>query len=169
MNNASPSYLKQFISLFQSAVELSKLKSEPPRYRLLKLPTSEDSFVYFQIVNKRTTSKMLPEEIMRDNLLLHFSRADIAMITHIGTKNEMKTSFFKSENKVFRILKQLFSKGKTTFVIEKEEGVVEEHAANDIYNNSEITEKLSGTDGVKIGYSVAEEHYNKISQLKKSA
>ena len=168
MNSFRQGYLKQFVGFFQSVAELSRVSAEAPYYRLLQLPTENDPHIHFQIINKRMKLKMLPEEIMKAPLL-QFSKADLAMITHIGTKNEMKAFFVKSENKVFRILKQLFSKGKTTFVIEKEEGVVEEHAANDIYNNSEITEKLSGTDGVKIGYSVAEEHYNKISQLKKSA
>jgi len=138
-------------------------------FRVFKLPKERDPYLHIQIIGKAVVFKMLPEKIMRDDMLLYFNRIDIVMITHLGTKNELEKCSVKPENKLFKILKQLFRKGKTTFVIEKEEGVVEEHTANEIYNNNEITEKLSGTDGIKIGYSVAEEHYNKVFQLRKSA
>jgi hypothetical protein len=168
MNNIQQGYIKQFVGFFQSVAELSRVSADVPTYRLLQLPNEKDPNVHFHIVNKRMTLKMLPEEIMKDSMLLQFSKADIALITHSGTKNELKASLSIHNNKAVKILKQFFQKGKTFFVIEKEEGVVEEYAANEIYSDINITEKLSGTDGIKVGYSVAEEHYTAISKLKKA-
>ncbi len=162
------SFMKQMYRFLKSIIKSPKNEVNAPYYRLIKQPTKDDQYLHIHVVNKGIIFKMLPEDIMRDDMLLSFSRTDIVIITHLGTKNEMKSSSSRSF-KLFKILKQLFSQGKTSFMIEKEDGSVEEHVANDIYTNPDISEKLSGTDGIKVGYSVAEEHYHKIIKLKEKS
>ena len=159
-------YTKYMTLLYKMSFNFAFAIKEEPYYRIVKTPDEGDKRVFFQMVNKKVIIKMLPEEIMRDDLLLGFSRAEIAILVHLGTKNEVSTESIKFQNKIFKIIKQIFSGGKTKFVIERENGETSEYAAGDLLNEPAVTEKLSGIDGVKVGYTAAEEHYIRLNNLK---
>lgn len=159
-------YTKQIILLYRSAFNLANTKEEQPYYRIVKMPDEDDKHVHFQMINKTLVLKMLPEEIMRDDLLLGFKRTEIAILAHLGTKNEIVKETTKQKSNFFKVIKQIFSNGKTKFVIEKDNGEVTEHAVNDLLNEPTIVDKLTGQDGVKIGYIAAEEHYTRIAKLR---
>lgn len=169
MNLSIKDYIKQLTALYQTAFALSRSKQEQPFYRIVKLPDELEEKIYFQVVGTANVLKMLPEEIMRNDLLLGFSRVDIALITHLGTKNEV-TAFSqqasKEGSKFFKVLKQIFTRGKTSFVFEKDTGEVMECEAHELYTDESVADRFSGKDAMKIGYSAAESHYQKISELK---
>lgn len=160
-------YIKQIAILYRVACDYLQSNQEKPYYRIIKVPSETDKNIHFQVIGKNLIFNMLPEKIMRDNILMGFSRADVATITHLGTKHEITSTLIKPQNKIFKIIKEIFSGDKTKFIIEKEDGEVVEHGANDLVNNLSITERLNGTDGIKIGYTAAEEHYAKLNKLKK--
>lgn len=159
-------YFKHLMITYRAAHALVKQKQEHALYRIAKLPEGTDKNVHFQIIGKSVILKMLPEEIMRQDILLGFSRAEIAIITHIGTKSELNHHHAKPRNNFFKIIKQIFSNEKTLFLVEKEHGEIAEYAANDLLSDSSLAEKFNGIDGIKIGYTAAEEHYNRIEKLK---
>lgn len=159
-------YKKQIVSLYKEIIRLDKVKQENPHYRIVKMPNEKDKKISFQLINKNLVMQMLPEEIMRSELLIHFNRVEIAVISHLGTKNEFMMEMVNSKNN-FKVIKQSFSCGKTRFVLEKENGEVIEREATKLVSDSELINKISGEDAVKIGYTAAEEHYININKLRK--
>lgn len=168
MNKSVIDYTKQLFAFARYFTQTVYVK-EDVSFRLVRLPDDRDPHLYFQVVGKNVFAKMLPEEIMRDDLLLRFNKADIALITHLGTKNEIRAKEFDPGIRLFKIIKQFFKNGAAFFAIEKENGVVEEFKATDIYSDSCMAAKIDGPDGMQIGYSVAEEHYQKILRLKEKS
>jgi hypothetical protein len=166
MQDINFNYIRKFFKIFQMAAQFSQSAQEEIRYRLVQLPKDNDPYIYIQIINSRAISKLLPQEIMRDNMLMHFSRADIALITHLGTKNEVQQFVAKEKPAFYKILQRLFVKEKTAFVLEKEDHEIATHSAEELYQNEALAEKLTGKDGMEVGYSVAEAHYQKILKLK---
>lgn len=166
MSNLMHNYAKQIISIYRAAFALGQIKEEQPYYRIVKMPNEADRNIHFQVIGKNIVLSMLPEKIMRDHLLMGFSRADVAVITHLGTKQEITSELSGTQNKFFKIIRQIFSSGKTKFVIEKESGEVVEHVASELLDQPTIVEKLNGTDGLKVGYAAAEEHYEKLKNIK---
>lgn len=167
MHQGSLSYLNQIKLILKSLILSRQViqQSQQVFYRIIKLPDDTDKRIHFQMIGKNITLKMSPEDIMRDDILLLFSKADIILITHLGTKNEIVPV---SQNKFFKILRQIFNKGKTYFLVEKSTGEVSEYQAQDMYNDKSLANNFCGMDGIKIGYTVAEDHYKKISSLKQS-
>lgn len=169
MSQLLQDYVKRFMLLYQTVFTASnnKQKQEQPFYRIVKMPDDFDKCIHFQIIGKGIHLKMLPEIIMRDNLLLFFSKADIILITHLGTKNELiSQNDSLTKNKLFKILKQIIDKGRTYFVVEKSTGEISQYHAEDVYDDESLMNNFCSADAVKIGYTAAEEHYKKIESLK---
>lgn len=160
-------YKEQVIYLYKEIVRSSKNQTEIPHYRIVKMPDEHDKKISFQIINKNLIARLLPEELMRSDLLTHFSRTEIAIISHLGTKNELIKDAEKKKNNLFKVICQKLVFGKTKFFIEKENGEVIEREAMKIIQDIDLIDKISGKDGVNIGYTAAQEHYNLINKLKK--
>lgn len=167
MSRSIVDYVKQLSSLYQSVFASRRYAEELPFYRIIKLPDETDNRIFFQTVPTTNVLKILPEEIMRGDLLLGFNKADIAVITYLGAKNEISfQQISQKPRKLFRVLTQLFIKGKTLFVIEKDTGEVVKCEADKLYQDETIADCFVGKDAMKIGYSAAENHYARISELK---
>ncbi len=167
MRNPNFNYIQKILRTLQTIMQSSASKTEEVRYRLVKLPSEADPYIHIQIINTRAISKLLPEKIMHDNMLLHFSKSDIALIAHLGTKNEVQKIAVKEKFSFYKIVKRLFNKDNTTsYLLEKEDNQMAEHSAEEIYRDEVLAEKLTGKDGMIVGYSVAEAHYQKVLKLK---
>src|SRR3990167_238168 len=107
-----------------------------PRFRVIDYPNADNKKITFQVVGKANLILMLPEEIMRDDLLLGFSKADVAMITHIGTSNEFQKNSSRFTKGFFKIIKQIFKNGKTIFCVEKNDGEIAKLRSHEICENT---------------------------------
>lgn len=178
MSNKSYMHLKHLVNVMGALLSLScsirinKTEEENVYYRLVEpLKYSIGDWnkheIDFQVVGKSVILKMLPEEIMRSKFLLGFCRADIVVITHLGTKNELCLNDIEKtpRKKIFRILKQFFSLGKTVFVLEHDNGLVRISSASELVTDPDIIKNLDSIDAATIGYTAAEEHYKKRMQL----
>src|ERR1700677_4850504 len=111
MNETVQNYAKQMLALYRTVFSAAHIKEAQPYYRVVKMPSENDNRVHFQIVGKNVVLNMSPEKIMRNDILLGFSKAEIVLITHLGTKNEVSLDYSLPKNKLFKIIKQLFSMG----------------------------------------------------------
>jgi hypothetical protein len=142
------------------------IKKEQAYYRIIAV--LDKNIIHFQINGKSTSLKMPAEKIMRDNLLFGFSRAEIALITHLGTKNEIEHHSQYPKSSTFRITKELFIDNERKFFLESLEGEQLSLSAIDLIGNEEMIKQFDGRDGVKLGYALAEEYYKKLGEIKKS-
>lgn len=134
-----------------------------PIYRIVESPESSPSTIHFQMVGKRSIISMRPEQIMRDNMLMGFSKGDIAIITHLGTKAEYKAEALKKPNAIMRIIHQLFTGKHSTLLVQNTESkTIAEKSPSDLYFDPSTHERYSAADALLIGYSAAEERYKKI-------
>jgi len=134
-------------------------------YRIIEI-IERNSTVSFQITGTNVVLSVSAVELMRSEFLLGFSKSNIVLITHIGTKKELNHQLEVTSKNVFRIIKHIFTFGKNKFLIEDDEGESFELEAAEIFYDKNIAGKFSGIDGMNIGYSAAEDHYNKIIKLK---
>jgi len=161
----SNSYIKKamlpFQALLQGYLEAVK-QAHVAIYRVVKLPDNDDHRIHFQIVGEDVFLKMLPEEIMRDDMLMGFSKADIAVITHLGTKKEESKK--KAGNIVSRIVRQIFGKkGKTQFLIENhDQDELVAKTPLELYHDESTKSAFSVEDALKIGYTAAQEYYQSV-------
>lgn len=160
-------YIKN-ISLFFSNLSMSsnKFEEKKPFYRILSCPDERDNNFHFQIIGKNVALKALPEKIMRDQILLGFSRADVALITYYGTKNEAVLDIKNTPLKPFKIIKEMFSSGKRIFLIETNDGDLLEYETSEIFNDPSLVKNFTAEDGIKIGYSAAEECFERMKLLR---
>lgn len=160
-------YIKRILLFFSDTFQMSnRFEEKKPFYRILSCPDQHNRNFHFQIIGKNIALKALPEKIMRDQILLGFSRADVALITFHGAKNEAVLDIKNGAQKPFKIIKELFSSGKKRFLIENNDGEVLEYETSEIFNNPSMVENFTTADGVKIGYSAAEEYFEKIKLLR---
>jgi hypothetical protein len=156
-----------FSGLFKDYREELSEKNETA-YLIQKLPSLHDANIYFQIRGKNILLKMLPEKLMHAEFLMGFSKADIAIIIHLGTKNEMEQQqSANSKPKLFmRIAQQLFGAGgKTKFLLKmhsKDELV--ETIPEEIMCNKKALNMLKGSEAALIGYAAAE---NRMINIRK--
>jgi len=169
LNYSSVKYLKR---LFEVIISLSRNKEELAYYRIIDppamLPEEDVKKIFFQVVGTSLVLKSLPEDIMRDNLLFGFNRVDIAVITHLGTKNESR--IFIDINKTtenFQLIQEVIDNGNKRFIVEQD-GERHEYEASDLYEKSNIIKKLNGIDGMKIGFSIAEDHQKRTNNIIKN-
>lgn len=167
MYNFIIKYIKN-ISLFFSNLFLAsnKFEEKKPFYRVLTCPDQRDNNFHFQIIGKNVALKALPEKIMRDQILLGFSRADVALITYYGTKNEAVLDMKNSAFKPFKIIKEILTSEKKRFLIENNDGDVLEYETSELFNDPSMVKNFTAADGVKIGYSAAEEYFERMKLLR---
>ena|SRR3990167_2565464 len=158
-------YIKQLVAIYQTNFAVFRLKQEKPIYRIVSLPTESNKNIHFHVIGTSAVLRKPPEEIMRDDLLLGFNRAEIAIITHLGTKNE-SVAHRGDIHSSFKILKQSLKENKTMFVIEKDTGELVECEASDLCKDTSMVNNFSGIDGMKIGYTASEEYHRKTDVLK---
>ncbi len=129
------------------------------QYRITKKPDEADPHVYFQIAGKNLTLHALPEEIMHSDILLGFSKADIAIITHLGTKTELEKKYAeKKQTLLARIVQQIFGKsGKTKFMVKlPEQDKLVEAVPEEVMTNKEALGMFESHEAAMIGYAAAE-------------
>ena len=125
-------------------------------YRVVKLPCPNDPKLQIQIIGKNLTIALKPEEVMRDDMLLGFNKADIAIITHLGTRQEAGVLPTSKPRTVSRIVQQLFGK-KTKFVVEDEQAQQHITSPEALFNDPSTPKSFDTQDGMAIGYAAAEE------------
>lgn len=181
MSHKSHVHFKQLVDVMGTllslscAIKINKKEEENVYYRLVE-PLDyfsgnwDKREIDFQVVGKSVILKMLPEEIMRSKILLGFCRADIAVIAHLGTKNELGLNDIEKSprKKIFKILKQFFNLGKTFFVLEHDNGLVHISSASELVTDPDIIKNLDSIDALTIGYTAAEEHFMKRMQLEQT-
>lgn len=119
-------------------------------------------FLEVQIVGKNLYFRIPVGELMRSKLLMNFSKADIAIITHLGTKKELEKEQAKTKPKLLaRIAHQLFGKGgKTKFMLKfPEQEQLVEAVPEEVMTNKEALEMLESHDAAMIGYAAAENRF----------
>ncbi len=150
-----------FTKIFRQ--ELGRNNELQVSYRIINLPTEKDTHVHFQIIGKGIVLKMTPAKIMRDEMLMGFSKADIALITHYGTKAEYQAESNKKRGILSRIVQQLFGDKQSAFLIhDAEQEKVIEKTAQELYFDPSTKERFSSADALVIGYSAAEERYRQL-------
>jgi hypothetical protein len=138
-------------------------------YRIVKLPESNDPYLYFQVVGTSVLLKALPENLMREGFFLNFETADVAIITHLGTKNELSKIKANSKRSIF---KKVFRSKKTLFLVKKKDSDedLEEKLASEIFEDKYFMRDITNQEALDIGYALAEEHYQEaLDQKEKSA
>lgn len=136
-------------------------------YKLHKLPENEKgTLLTIQIVGKNIFFKKSATELMRDDILMSFSKADIALITHIATKKEVEQE--TKPKALMRVVRQLFggNSGKTKFLLKSSEQdqLIEAHP-EEMLTNKEALTMLSSEDAAKVGFAAAE---NRFIDIKKA-
>lgn len=159
-------YIKKAFSFSSDLFKLTnQLEEKRPFYRILSCPDQRDRNFHFQIIGKNVALKALPEKIMRDQILLGFSRADVALIAYHGTKNEVVLDKKNGSPKPFKIIKEIFTSGKKRFLIENNDGDVLEYETSELFDDPSMVKNFTAADGVKIGYSAAEEYFERMKLL----
>lgn len=148
--------------------EMRALTSAPQAndilYRVVKLPCPNDPKLQIQIIGKNITLNLKPEEVMRDDMLLGFSKADIAIITHLGTRQEVGHVSAAKPSAVKRIVQQLFGK-KTEFVVEDQQTQHQIVSPEALFNDPNTAQSFNTADGMAIGYAAADAQWQrKIAQ-----
>lgn len=173
MNPFKTNSAKQFFNYICFVLSMAKKQEEENYYRLVNIEDKDildyqGGKIPFQITGTSRVLWSFPEDIMRDDLLMGFSRRDVTIITYLGTKREEKIRIInKGEVNIenFKIIKEIERNGKTCFLIE-EGNFIREYEASELHNNPEILEKLNGTDGIKVGFVTAEDHFKRTKNLK---
>src|SRR3990167_3855506 len=101
--------IRNFIALSKQIYHNETENRQYISYRVTDFPCDQDPHIYFQLVGKNLGTKALPAELMHSDLLMGFSKADIAIITHLGTKKELEKEHAVTKPKLLaRIAHQLF-------------------------------------------------------------
>ncbi len=156
--------------LTEILIDLFKLYRENSpdlKYRIIKNPDAADPLVHFQVSGKSIVLKELPEKIMHSNLLMGFSKADIAILTYLGTKTEIENQQFSARPKLLaRISQQLFGKGGNTKFLLKmpEQDQLVEAVPEEVMMNDEALDMLSSKDAAMLGYAAAENRLMSIRE-----
>lgn len=142
-------------------------KLQEVKYKLADVfPDKKNSFLV-QIVGTQTCFPIRPTELMHSSLLMGFSKADIAIITHLGTKKELEKTQADIKPKLLaRIAHQLFGKGgKTKFMLKfPEQEQLVEAVPEEVMTNKEALDMLESHDAAMIGYAAAE---NRFMEMRK--
>lgn len=157
-------YLQEFKSFLRSYLDELALRKED-QYRIVQLPDAKNPYIHYQVIGKNLVGKALAEELMRNDFLIGFSKADIAVITHLGTQKELEKNTLKI-NFVTRIVKQFFTKsGKNKFLLKIHgQDQLVETVPEEIITNTAALQMLSAEDAAKIGFAAAENHYITIKK-----
>lgn len=155
-------FKKTFFKMLELYQKEMKARTEH-QYRIVNIPVNETE-VEFQVIGKGIILPVPITQLMHSDLLMGFSKTDIALITHFGTKLETIAQF--SQQPKSKILKLLFEQDKTTFVVEKENGEVAEYQAHELYQDDALANSFSGKAGMSIGYAAAKAHHKRMSTLK---
>ena len=137
------------------------------QYRIVSLPTKDNPFLKFQLVGKKFVLKERPHKIMSSDFLMGFSKADIAIITHLGTKKELEREQAETKPKLLaRIAHQLFGQGgKSKFMLKfPEQEQLVEAVPEEVMTNKKALEMLESHDAAMIGYAAAE---NRFMEMRK--
>lgn len=159
--------IHNFFKLSNQIYHNETMNRQNVTYRITNISNEDDPYIYFHFVGKNLGSKALPEEIMCSDFLLGFSKADIAIITHLGTKKELEKAYGKVKPKLWaRIAQQLFGKGgKTKFMLKMpEQEQLVEAVPEEVMTNKEALNMLEGHEAAMIGYAAAE---NRLLGIKK--
>lgn len=140
-------------------------------YIIEKLPTRKDINIYFQIRGKNVLLKMPPEKLMHADFLMGFSKADIAIIAHLGTKKELEVHSYTKPKHFMRIAQQLFGLGgKTKFLLKvPEQDQLMEAIPEEVMCNKEALNRLEGAEAALVGYAAAENRMLDIRKQTSSA
>ena len=135
-------------------------------YVIEKLPARDDINIYFQIRGKNVLLKMPPEKLMHADFLMGFSKADIAIITHLGTKKELEMHPHATSKLYMRIAQQLFGRGgKTKFLLKMpSQDELVEAIPEEVMCNKEALNMLEGSEAALVGYAAAE---NRMLDIRK--
>lgn len=154
--------IRNFIALSKQIYHNETENRQYISYRVTDFPCDQDPHIYFQLVGKNLGTKALPAELMHSDLLMGFSKADIAIITHLGTKKELEKEHAATKPKLLaRIAHQLFGKGgKTKFMLKfPEQEQLVEAVPEEVMTNKEALEMLESHDAAMIGYAAAENRF----------
>ena len=88
--NAYLNDLTHFFTRFMKIYHEEIAKKKDTLYHIIKIENSPQSCIYFHVACKNIQLKMPLSKLMHSSLLLGFSKPDIAIITHLGTKHEAK-------------------------------------------------------------------------------
>lgn len=156
--------------LTEVLIDLFKLYRENSsnlKYRIIKNPDAADPLVHFQVSGKSIVLKELPEKIMHSNLLMGFSKADVAILTYLGAKAELDKQRFSAKPKLLaRIAQQLLGKGGNTKFLLKipEQDQLVEAVPEEVMMNDVALDMLSSKDAAMLGYAAAENRLMSIRQ-----
>ena len=152
--NKQTTLIGNIIKLFHE-LQKNTHTHESAIYRIVQLPCQKDPRIHFQLTGKSVHLAMTPDEIMRDDMLLGFSKADIALITHIGTRLELDKQPTKT-GPVARIVRQLFDRKPKLVIARDDQNELQTHDPESLYNNPKTAEEFAAADTMQIGYAAAE-------------
>ncbi|MCD6048592.1 MAG: hypothetical protein K0S08_2239 [Gammaproteobacteria bacterium] len=153
---------KLFFSRMLELYRKESYEREVNQYRVIEI-IPDAAEIQFQVIGTGVLLKVSADKLMRSDLLLGFSKKDIAVITHMGTKVENKDESYKKRGILSRIIRQIFSDKKSKFIVEDiEKKELIEKTAYDLYTDKTTPDKFSSADTLMIGYSAAEDHYRRV-------
>ncbi len=163
-NNSSKilkSSFERILALYRKEVQAR----DDHQYRIVEF-IEHNTVAIFQVVGKGILLKMPVRDLMRGDLLLGFRRADIAMLAHLGTQQELERKQSQASPRFLaRIAHQLFGKGgKTKFMLKMpEQEQLVEAVPEEVMTNKEVLNMLEGHEAAMIGYAAAE---NRMAEMR---
>jgi hypothetical protein len=165
---------KNLIIALQAFIDQYRNVASPhaESYRVIGVSSKQEPFLSIQVIGKNTIFRALPENLMHHKMLMGFSKADIAIIIHLGTKREIEKRQSEAKPKHFmRIAQQLFGLGgKTKFLLKvPEQDQLMEAIPEEVMCNKEALNRLEGAEAALVGYAAAENRMLDIRKQTSSA
>lgn len=152
--------IKQHLTKFRRwFIEVNSKNSYKPAYRIVEIfqDEEEDYFVLVQVINKNSTFKSKPEELLANDLLVdQFSPRDVRSLTYLG--------YLGINSPKYKILAKRLSENddKLIFALKKKgERSLIVKTAEEIMQEKDILDCLHAKDANIIGYAFASESLNK--------
>lgn len=147
---------KNYVSIFiRSFFKKNEEEYYVPSYRIVEITQTDndDYLIEVQIINKNTTFRIKPEEILsNDKLVDQFSPRDIRTLTYLG--------YLGINSPKYKILAKKLSKANDSLIFAlKKKGVkkIIVKTASEIMNEKEIIDNLTSKEANLIGYTVGYE------------